>query len=68
MCKYLLKVIADFPEEITGVSATPAADHLYKVREDGRGRYIPPHSISAIVCGKQRTELTKIFRPRHHSP
>jgi hypothetical protein len=29
-------VIADFPEEITGVSATPAADHLYKVREDGR--------------------------------
>jgi hypothetical protein len=36
MCQYLSKVIADFPEEITGVSATPAADHLYKVREDGR--------------------------------
>ena len=30
------KVIEDFPEEITGVSATSAADHLFKVREDGR--------------------------------
>jgi hypothetical protein len=36
MCKYLLKVIEDFPEEIMGVPATPAADHLFKVREDGR--------------------------------
>ncbi len=36
MCKYLSKLIEDFPEEITGVSATPAADHLFKVREDGR--------------------------------
>jgi hypothetical protein len=36
MCKYLSKVIEDFPEEIMGVSATPAADHLFKVREDGR--------------------------------
>jgi hypothetical protein len=29
-------IIADFPEQITGVSATPAADHLFKVREDGK--------------------------------
>ena len=36
MCKYLSKVIEDFPEEITGVSAAPVADHLFKVREDGR--------------------------------
>ncbi len=36
MCKYLSKVIEGFPEEITGVSATLAADHLFKVREDGR--------------------------------
>jgi hypothetical protein len=36
MCKYLSKVIEDFPEEITGVSATPAADSLFKVREDGK--------------------------------
>jgi hypothetical protein len=36
MCKYLSSIIADFPEQITGVSATPAADHLFKVREDGK--------------------------------
>ncbi len=36
MCKYLSKMIDDFPEEITGVSATPAADYLSKVREDGK--------------------------------
>ena len=31
-----MSIIADFPEQITGVSATPAADHLFKVREDGK--------------------------------
>ena len=36
MCKYLSEVIEDFPEEITGVSATLAADYLFKVREDER--------------------------------
>ncbi len=36
MCKYLSNIIADFPEQITGVSATPAAGHLFKVREDGK--------------------------------
>ena len=36
MCKYLSSIIADFPEQITGVSATPAADHLFKVRGDGK--------------------------------
>ncbi len=36
MYKYLSKVIEDVPEEITGVSATPAADNLFKVREDGK--------------------------------
>jgi hypothetical protein len=35
-CKYLSTVVENFPEEITGVSATSAADHLFKVREDGR--------------------------------
>jgi hypothetical protein len=36
MCKYLSKVIEDFPEEIMGVSTTPAADYLFKVREDAK--------------------------------
>jgi hypothetical protein len=36
MMKYLSKVIADFPEEIIGKAATPAGDHLFKVRDEGR--------------------------------
>jgi hypothetical protein len=35
MAKYLSKVIADFPEEIRGKAATPAGDHLFKVRDEG---------------------------------
>ncbi len=36
MWDYLRKVIKEFPEEITGVCATPASDNLFKVQEDGR--------------------------------
>ncbi len=36
MWDYLRKVIKEFPKEITGVCATPANDHLFKVQEDGR--------------------------------
>ena len=36
MWDYLQNVIQEFPEEITGVCATPANDYLFKVREDGR--------------------------------
>ncbi len=32
MTEYLLKVIADLPEEIIGKAATPAGDHLFKVK------------------------------------
>ena len=36
MWDYLRNLIKKFPEEITGTCATPASDHLFKVREDGR--------------------------------
>jgi hypothetical protein len=35
MTKYLSKVIANFPGEIIGKAATPAGDHLFKVRDEG---------------------------------
>jgi hypothetical protein len=35
MTKYLSKVIANFAEEIIGKAATPAGDHLFKVRDEG---------------------------------
>jgi hypothetical protein len=36
MWDYLRNAIKEFPKEITGVCATPASDHLFKVQEDGR--------------------------------
>ena len=35
MIKYLDNVLKEFPEVLTGSAATPAAGHLFKVREDG---------------------------------
>jgi hypothetical protein len=34
MTKYLLKVIADYSEEIIGKAAMTACDHLFKVRDE----------------------------------
>jgi hypothetical protein len=36
MMQYISKVIEAFPKEIVGKVATPASDHLFKVREDGQ--------------------------------
>ena len=36
MTNYISKIIKEFPEEIMAEQATPAADHLFKVNEDGR--------------------------------
>ncbi len=34
MNQYFSKVIKEFPQEILGMCATPAADHLYKIQEN----------------------------------
>jgi hypothetical protein len=36
MMEYISKVIEAFLKEIVGKAATPAGDHLFKVREDGQ--------------------------------
>ena len=36
MTDYISKIIKEFPEEIMGRQATPAADHLFKVNENGQ--------------------------------
>eukprot|EP00804_Cyclotella_cryptica_P016577 CCRYP_020528-RE/>CCRYP_020528-RE protein AED:0.38 eAED:0.38 QI:0/-1/0/1/-1/1/1/0/519 len=36
MAGYTKEIIAGFPEVIQGTSATPAADHLFQTRDDGR--------------------------------
>jgi hypothetical protein len=41
MIPYLSKVLDDFPEKITGVSSTPAADHLFKIQDLKETRLLP---------------------------
>jgi hypothetical protein len=38
MVNYLKSVIAEFPEMVTGKAATPAADHLFTIREKKEAR------------------------------
>jgi hypothetical protein len=33
MMEYIKNIIKDFPEEITGIKMSPAADHLFTVRD-----------------------------------
>jgi hypothetical protein len=35
MTEYISRIITEFPEEIIGKPATPAGDHLFKIRGDG---------------------------------
>jgi hypothetical protein len=41
MIPYLKKVITEFPEKITGVASTPAADHLFKICPPTKTRILP---------------------------
>ncbi len=58
MWDYLRKVIKEFSEEITGVCATPAGDHPFKVHDDwkeaeqGASGSISPYSIPTPVRRK----------------
>ena len=40
MLKYLDSIIDEFPELITGKAATPAADHLFSVRDADEAKYL----------------------------
>ena len=41
MIKYIHKILQGFPEVIKGGAATPAADHLFQVREDEEAKLLP---------------------------
>jgi hypothetical protein len=36
MTQHIYRIIKEFPEEIIGKLATPAGDHLFKIRENGQ--------------------------------
>ena len=41
MIKYLHKVIEELPEVLRGTKASPAGDHLFTIREDGKIKLLP---------------------------
>jgi len=41
MTKYIGTILADFPEEITGTRTTPAANHLFDVRDEAGAQPLP---------------------------
>ena len=48
MFKYLDSIIDEFPEFITGKAATPAADHLFSVRDADEAKYPPEEKAIAF--------------------
>ena len=46
--KYLDSIIDEFPELITGKAATPAAGHLFSVRESDEAKYLPEEKAIAF--------------------
>jgi hypothetical protein len=48
MTEYIKTILDDFPEEITGTKTTPAADHLFQVREEDEARFLPEEQATAF--------------------
>ena len=48
MTPYITKIVETFPEKITGVQSTPAADHLFSVRPDNESRPLPEEQARAF--------------------
>jgi hypothetical protein len=48
MIPYINKIFTGFPGKITGVSSTPAADHLFNVRPPTEAKLIPEEQACAF--------------------
>ena len=46
--KYLVKVCRDFPELIPGEAASPAADHLFTIRDEDKARFLPEEQVQVF--------------------
>ena len=66
MIKYINKIFEGFSEEIGSPAADPAADHLFKVHEEGHNEYLLEekaqefHTIVAqllILCNRDRRDI-----------
>jgi hypothetical protein len=64
MIKYIKKILTDFPEAITSISATPAADHLFEVRDEENAKWLPEEQAQAFHhCVAQLLFLSARARP-----
>ena len=52
MITYIKNIIYDFPEEITAIRTTPAADHLFTVRDTAEARQFPEEQARAFHHAK----------------
>ncbi len=50
MVEYIKNIIRDFPEEITGIKTSPAADHLFTVRDPSLAKALPEKQAMAFHC------------------
>ena len=48
MITYTTKVLTDFPEAITTSCATPAADHLFTIRDEASTKLLPEAQAQAF--------------------
>ena len=72
MIKYAKEVLDDFPEVITSTSTSPAADHLFTVRDEGEAKLLPEeqaqqfhHSVAQLLFLCMRAP--PIYKLRYHS-
>ena len=50
MMEYIMNIIMDFPEEITGTKTSPAADHLFMVRDPSLAKALLEEQAMAFHC------------------
>jgi len=48
MTEHIKTILTDFPEEITGIKTTPAAEHLFQVRDEGEAHFLPEEQATAF--------------------
>jgi hypothetical protein len=48
--EYIKTILNNFPEEITGTKTSPAADHLFTVRDPSLAKMVPEEQAMAFHC------------------
>jgi hypothetical protein len=48
MMEHIKNIIKDFPEEIVGTKTSPAADHLFTVRDPSLAKVLPEEQAMAF--------------------